>query len=117
MVASPLGGLYEVASVAEHEEGTEITMDVSLRWRVEAIKADYFVTPTVEFWLEDHEAGPIPRLIKERRLEGLLPPAKLAAHGSGFLRRRKQTEALSKFRFLRYFFCRVTTTSLTLRSL
>ena len=47
MIASPLGGLYEVASVAEHEGETEITIDVSLRWRVEAIKADYFVTPTV----------------------------------------------------------------------
>ena len=49
MIASPLGGLYEVASVAEHEGETEITIDVSLRWRVEAIKADYFVTPTVNF--------------------------------------------------------------------
>ena len=42
MIASPLGGLYEAASVAEHEGETEITMDVSLRWRVEAIKADHF---------------------------------------------------------------------------
>ena len=57
MIASPLGGLNEVASVAEHEGETKITIDVSLRWRVEAIKADYFVTPTVEFRLEDHEAG------------------------------------------------------------
>ena len=32
MIASPLGGLYEVASVAEHEGETEITTDVSLRW-------------------------------------------------------------------------------------
>ena len=60
MIASPLGGLYAVASVAEHEGETEITTDISLRWRVEAIKADYFVIPTVEFRLEDHEAGPMP---------------------------------------------------------
>ena len=66
-----------------------ITIDVTSRWRVEAIKADYFVTPTVEFRLEEHEAGPIPRLIKERRLEGLLPPSKLAAPRGGFLQRRK----------------------------
>ena len=37
MIASPLGGLYEAASVAEHEGETEITIDISLRWRVEAI--------------------------------------------------------------------------------
>ena len=62
MIASPLGGLCEAASVAEHEGETEITIDVSLRWRVEAIKAEYFVTPgsTVEFRLEDYEAGPMP---------------------------------------------------------
>ena len=34
MIASPLGGLYEAASVAEHEGETEITIDISLRWRV-----------------------------------------------------------------------------------
>ena len=64
MIASPLGasGLYEAASVAEHEGKTEITIDVSLRWRVEAIKAEYFVTPgsAVEFGLEDYEVGPMP---------------------------------------------------------
>ena len=60
MIASPLGGLYEAASVAEHEGETETTIDVSLGWRVKAIKADYFVTPAVEFRLEDHEAGPMP---------------------------------------------------------
>ena len=76
MIASPLGGLYEAASVAEHEGETEITTDVSLRWRVEAIKADYFITPTVEFWLEDHEAGPMPRLVKDRNARGLAPPSK-----------------------------------------
>ena len=76
MIDSPLGGLYEAASVAEHEGETEITIDVSLRWRVEAIKADYFVTPAVEFRLEDHEAGPMPRLIKDRRARGLAPPSK-----------------------------------------
>jgi hypothetical protein len=76
MIASPLGGLYEAASVAEHEGETEITIDVSLRWRVEAIKADYFVTPTVEFRLEDHEAGPMPRLVKDRKARGLAPPSK-----------------------------------------
>ena len=32
MIASPLGGLYEAASVVEHEGETEITVDVSLRW-------------------------------------------------------------------------------------
>ena len=42
MIASPLRHLYEAASVAEHERETEITIDVSLRWRVEAIKADHF---------------------------------------------------------------------------
>ena len=76
MIASPLGGLYEVASVAEHEGATEITIDVSLRWRVEAIKADYFVTPIVEFRLEDHEAGPMPRHVKDRKARGLAPPSK-----------------------------------------
>ena len=60
MIATPLGGLYEAVSVAEHEGETGIALDVSLRWRVEAIKADYFVTPTVECRLEDHEAGPMP---------------------------------------------------------
>ena len=61
MIASPLG-LYEAASVAEHEGETEITIDVSLRGRVEAIKAEYFVTPgsAVEFWLEDYKVGPMP---------------------------------------------------------
>ena len=78
MIASPLGGLYEVASVTEHEGETEITTDVSLRWRVEAIKADYFVTPTVEFRLEDHEAAPMPRLVKDRKARGLAPPSKAA---------------------------------------
>ena len=53
MIASPLGRLYEAASVVEHEKETEITIDVSLRWRVEAIKTDHFVTPAVEFRLED----------------------------------------------------------------
>ena len=67
MIASPLGGLYEAASVAEHEGDTGITIDVSLRWRVEAFKADYFAAPTVEFRLEDHKAGPMPRLIKDRK--------------------------------------------------
>ena len=66
MIASPLGGLYEAASVAEHEGETEITIDISLRWQVEAIKADYPVSPTAGFRLEDCEAGPMPRLIKER---------------------------------------------------
>ena len=75
MIASPLGGLYEAASVAEHGE-TEITIDVSLRWRVEAIKVNSFVTPTVEFRLEDHEAGPMPRLVKDRKARGLAPPSK-----------------------------------------
>ena len=114
MIVSPLGGLYEAASVAEHEGETETTIDISLRWRVEAIKADYFVTPTLGFRLEDHEAGPMPRLIKRESLEELLPPAKLAAHGDGFLQRRKETGALCIFRFLRYlFFC---TTSLILQA-
>ena len=57
MIASPLGGLYEAASVAEHDGETEITIGDSLRWRVEAIKVDYFVTPTEEFRLEDYEAS------------------------------------------------------------
>ena len=78
MIASPLGGLYAAASVAEHEGEAEITMDVSLRWRVEAIKADYFVTPTVEFRLEDYETGPMPRLIKDRKARGLAHPSKAA---------------------------------------
>ena len=105
-IASPFGGLYEVASVAEHEGETEITVDVSLRWRVEAIKADYFVTPAVEFRLEDHGAGPMPWLMRIERLEGSLTPARLRAHGDMFLKRRKQTGALYIFHFLRYiFFC------------
>ena len=61
--ASPLGGLCGAASVAEHEEETEITIDVSLRWRMEAIKTDYFVTPAVEFRLED----PYAMTYKQRR--------------------------------------------------
>ena len=69
---------------------------------MEDIKADYFATPTVEFRLEDYEAGRMPRKIE--RLEGLLPPARLAAHGDGFLQRRKQTRALYIFRFLRYIY-------------
>ena len=76
MIASPLGGLYEAASAAEQKGKTEITIDVSLRWQVEAIKADFFVTPTVEFWLEDYEAGPMPQLIKDRKARGLAPPSK-----------------------------------------
>ena len=44
MIDPPLGGLYEAAAVAEDEGETVITIDISLRWRVEAIKADYFVT-------------------------------------------------------------------------
>ena len=90
----PLGGLYEAVSVAEHEGEAEITTDVSLRWRVEAIKADYFVTPSVEFRLEDHKAGPMPRLVKDRKARGLAPPAQPAAHGDVFLQRGKQTGAL-----------------------
>ena len=43
---------------------------------MEAIKADYFVTPPVEFRLEDHEPGPMPRLIKDRKARGLVPPRK-----------------------------------------
>ena len=66
MIASPLGSVYGVASVAEHKGETEITTDISLRWWVEAIKTDHFVTPTVESWLEDHEAGPMPQLVKDR---------------------------------------------------
>ena len=60
MIASPLGGLYEAASVAGHEGGTETAIDISLRWRVGAIKTDYFVARTVEFRQGDHEAGPMP---------------------------------------------------------
>ena len=43
---------------------------------MEAIKADYFVTPTVEFQLEDHEAVPMSRLVKDRKAQGLAPPSK-----------------------------------------
>ena len=101
MIASPLVGLNEAASVAENEGETEITIDGFFE---KAIKADYFVTPTVEFRLEDYEASPMPRLVKIERLEGLLPPARLAAHGDKFLQRRKQTGALYIFRFLRYIY-------------
>ena len=59
LIASLLGGLYEATSVAEHEGETEITIDVSLRWRVEAIRADYDVTLTVEFRQEDQEVDPM----------------------------------------------------------
>ena len=41
--------------------------------------------------------------LKVERLMGLLPPARLVAHGDGFLRKRKQTRALYIFRFLRCF--------------
>ena len=40
--------LHEASAVAEHEGETEITIDVSLSWRLEAIKADLFVTPREE---------------------------------------------------------------------
>ena len=60
MIAPPLGGLYGAASVAELEGKTEITINVSLRRRVAAIKADHFVKPTAEFRLEAHEACPMP---------------------------------------------------------
>ena len=101
---SPLG-LYEAASAAEHEGKTEITIDVSLRWRVEATQAEYFVTPgsAVGFRLEDHEAGCVHDLLKIERLMGLLPPIRLVAHGDGFLRKRKQTVALFIFHFLKCF--------------
>ena len=82
-----------------------ITINVSLRWRVEDIKAGYFATPTVEFRLEGYEASRMPRKIE--RLEGLLPPARLAAHGDGFLQRRKQSGALYSTYFVsldKYFF-------------
>ena len=82
MIASPLGGLYDAAADAEHEGETGI------RWRVEDTKEDYFVTPTAEFRLEDHEASPMPRLIKIERLES---PARLTAHGDWFLQRKKKT--------------------------
>ena len=85
MIAPPLGGLYGAASAAELEGKTEITINVSLRWRVEAINADYFATPTAEFRPEDHEAGPMPRLVKDRKAREL---------GDGFLQRRKQTGGL-----------------------
>ena len=78
MIASPLCGLYEAASVAENKRETEFTVDIPLRWRVDAIKADYFATPTIGFRLDGHEAGPVPRLTKMERLEGLLT---LVAHG------------------------------------
>ena len=102
MDASPLGVPYEASAVAEHEGGSEITIDDTLRWPMEAIKADYCVTPAVEFRLADYEAGLKTGLIE--RLEGLLPPEKLAAHGDGFLQRRKHTGAPYKSRFLRYEF-------------
>ena len=69
--------------------------------------AGYFVTPTIDFRF-DHEAGPMPRLLKERKARGLAPPAKLVAHGVGFLHRTKQIAAPYIFRFLRCpFVCRV----------
>ena len=66
--------LQSVSSSAETH--LQITIDVFLRWRVEAIKAGYLVTPTVGFRLEDHEAGPMSRLIKDRKARGLAPPSK-----------------------------------------
>ena len=104
MIASPLGGLYEVASVAEHEGKTEITIDVSLRWRVEAIKADYFVTPTVEFRLEDHDAGPMPRLVKDREARELAPPSKAGGTWRCVLAKGETVRRLYIFRFLRYIY-------------
>ena len=58
---------------------TGVATDVSLRWRVKAIEADHPVTPTVEFRLEDHEAGLMPRLVKVRKAQGLAPPGKSGA--------------------------------------
>ena len=48
MAASLFRVLYEASAVAEHEGETEITIDVSLTWRPEALKADFIVTPRVE---------------------------------------------------------------------
>ena len=35
-----------------------------------------FVTPAVEVRLEDHEADPMPRLIKDRKARGFAPRSK-----------------------------------------
>ena len=73
---------------------------------MEAIKGDHPVTPTVEFGWGIMKLALCHDLQKRERLEGLLPPAGLAAHGDWFLQRRKQAGALCIFRFLRYlFFC------------
>ena len=44
---------------------------------MEAIKAKYLVSPGVEYRLEDHKAGPMPRLIKNRKTRGLVSPSKV----------------------------------------
>ena len=109
MIASPLGGLYEVASVAEHEGETEITIDVSLRWRVEAIKAENFVAPTLEFRQEDHEAGPMPRLVKDIRARGLAPPSKAGGMEMCSCKGGNRLELLHiSFPYI-YIFCRIHT--------
>ena len=98
--ASPLGGLYETASGAGHE-GEDY--DVPLRWRVEAIEADYFVTPMAEFRLEDHEAGPMPSLKRWKGSRAYSPRQSWRHMEMGFfLQMRKQTRALYIFRFLKY---------------
>ena len=76
MDASLRGVRYEASAVAEHERGSGITIDVTLRWPLEAIEADYCVTPTVEFRLADYEAGPKTGLIKYRKARGLAPSRK-----------------------------------------
>ena len=38
-------------------------------------KADYPVTPTVKFRLDDQETRPMPRLIKDRKARGLATPS------------------------------------------
>ena len=76
---------------------------------MEAIKANYFVIPTVEFQLEDHEAGPMPRLKEDRKARGLATPARLAAHGDG-VPQRFQAGALYPTYFVSldiYIFCTI----------
>ena len=63
MIASLLGGPHEAASVAKHKGKTVTAIDIFF----EMANGGYqdrifvnFVTPAVEFRLEDHEADPMP---------------------------------------------------------
>ena len=71
MIASPLVGLNEAASVAENEGMTEITIDGFFE---KAIKADYFVTHS-RISAGRLRSWPYATARKDRKARGLAPPS------------------------------------------